>query len=218
MCGRTTLASPVDQVKEIFDLDDVPPLTPRYNLAPTQLLPVIREMGKLELIRWGLMIHASSAKRPQINVRSESVARNPASAESFRKRRCLVVVDGFYEWKTEGKRRAPFILRRADHKPFALAAIWDTAFDAKGTPLPTCAILTAPALSPILELHHRQPIVIPQNSFAQWLNPTASPRDLLRIPQNDLIATKVSDRVNRTKNDDEGCAREDGESRQLRFA
>lgn len=217
MCGRTTLASPVDQLKEIFDLEDVPPLTPRYNIAPTQMLPVMRERGRLELVRWGLVINASSARRPLINVRSESVARNRAFVESFRNRRCLVLVDGFYEWKTEGKRRAPFILRRPDHQPFALAAIWDTVLDAKGTPLPTCAILTAPALAPILDLHHRQPIVIPKRSFAQWLTPNAPARDLLHIPQNDLIATEVSDRVNRMENDDEGCVREEG-SGQLAFA
>jgi putative SOS response-associated peptidase YedK len=100
MCGRATLSTPSDELRDIFALDDLPELPPRFNIAPTQPIAVIREPHHLELLRWGLVLPGAQRRGAQgINVRVESVARAPAYRESFRKRRCLVIVTGFFEWR-----------------------------------------------------------------------------------------------------------------------
>jgi putative SOS response-associated peptidase YedK len=146
MCGRATLAVSSDELRETFGLDELPKDMPaRYNIAPTQPLPVIREWGRLELLPWGVK------ERRIINVRSERASTKPSS-------RCLVVVDGFYEWRDADKQ--PFYFRRRDRRPFALGGVVIGK---------AAAIVTAEPLTGIVELHDRMPLILPDNDWKAWL-------------------------------------------------
>jgi putative SOS response-associated peptidase YedK len=131
VCGRFTLRTPADRLGELFDLDDIPALEPRYNIAPTQPVAIIRtaEMSgrrELTMARWGLVpFWAKDVQMAakSINARSESIADKPTFREAFRRRRCLVLADGFYEWKTEGKVKIPYYIHLADGRPFYFAGL-----------------------------------------------------------------------------------------------
>lgn len=195
MCGRATLATPNEILKAIFRLTEIPLLNPRYNIAPSQPLPVIREPHHLELVHWGLpnVGHARG-----VNVRAETVARAPRYRDSFRSRRCLVIVDGFFEWKRiDGKRKQPFLVHREDGQPFALAGIWDRS-DAGDT----CAVITGDAKGTVAELHNRMPIVIPPDAYDRWLDHAEKPIDLLQPNASGLVSHPVSLLVNSPSNDD----------------
>jgi putative SOS response-associated peptidase YedK len=149
MCGRATLSTPEKELRELLKLKEIPLLNPRYNIAPSQDLPLIREPHKLELVHWGL---SNVGRAPGINVRAETVARAPQYRDAFRARRCLVIVDGFFEWKREGKAKQPFLIHRTDRKPFALAGIWDTGPDGSAT----CAVITGDAQGVVADLRGDQ--------------------------------------------------------------
>src|ERR1041384_7188123 len=150
MCGRYKLSTPGDELWEHFDLHgEQLPLVPRYNIAPTQPIAVIREPHLLELLRWGLpsatpkagdLPPSGTAKR--VNVRVESLSA-PVYREAIRQRRCLILADGFYEWRAaQGKQKQPFLLQRADRQPFAFAGIWQEMRLPNGELAPAAAILT----------------------------------------------------------------------------
>lgn len=191
MCGRATLSTPEQELRKLFKLREIPLLNPRFNIAPSEDLAVVREPHKLELVRWGL---STVGKTRGVNVRAESVARAPQYRESFRRRRCLVLVDGFYEWqRRSGRGKQPFLVHRADGKAFALAGIWRDD---------ECAIITGPAEGVVKELHDRMPIVIRPDGYERWLNHDEWPTDLLGPNADDLVAHAVSQLVNSPKNDD----------------
>src|SRR5271155_3582800 len=134
MCGRAILTTPLQVLREIFGLAELPDdLLPRFNIAPSQALAATRAPHRLELVRWGLVL--PEAATPKINLRVESVANNPATRELARSRRCLVIVDGFYEWT---KSRQPFLLRQPEATPFALGGIWTRTTTADGEVIDTC--------------------------------------------------------------------------------
>ena len=205
MCGRTVLVTPGDDLRELFALDEIPPLVPRYNIAPTQPIAVIREPRRLELLRWGLILPRSMG--PGINVRVETAARVPAYRESFQKRRCLVIVDGFYEWKRLGKKaKQPYLIHREDGRPWAFAGIWTTSTTKDGELIDTCAIITGEARGVVVELHDRMPIAIGAEAFDRWLDPNVRDvADLLLPDALGLIAHPVSPAVNTAANDDPRC-------------
>jgi len=199
MCGRATLSVSEQDLRELFGLEQIPLLNPRYNIAPSQDLPVIRVPHKLELLHWGLsdVGHARG-----INVRAESVARAPRYRDSFRARRCLVVVDGFFEWQRRGKSKQPFLVHRQDGKPFALAGIWERTADGEDT----CAVITGQAQGVVAELHDRMPIIVPPNAYERWLDPEERKAiDLLAPSAAELVSHPVSKAVNSPKNDDPRC-------------
>lgn len=193
MCGRATLSTPEKMLRELFKLQEIPLLNPRFNIAPSQDLPIIREPQRLELVHWGLsnVGHAGG-----INVRAETVARAPQYRDSFRSRRCLVVVDGFYEWQRHGKRKQPFLVHREDGKPFALAGIWQRTPEGD-----QCAIITGDAQGIVTDLHNRMPIVIAPEDYDRWLDAKEKPIDLLKPDASELTAHPVSELVNSPKND-----------------
>jgi putative SOS response-associated peptidase YedK len=204
MCGRATLTTSPEDLRSALGLDDVPDLLPRYNIAPSQTIAVVREPRRLELLRWGLSSHHGA--HAGINVRVETVARAPAYRDSLRNRRCLVVVDGFYEWRRLGKTKTPFLLRRPDGEPFALAGIWDRAVTGDGEIVEGCAVITTPARGVVRELHDRMPLVLPPDRFAPWLDgglKDVSP--LLEPAPVDFVARAVSTAVNSPANDDPRC-------------
>jgi putative SOS response-associated peptidase YedK len=198
-CGRLIRTSPVAVLAQLLDLVTVPDALPeRFNLAPTQAVPVVRSPGKLELLRWGLTM--PDPKYAGINARVESLGR-PIYRDKLRDRRCLVVADGFYEWSASrkaGKKKQPYLLQREDGAPLVMAGLYDSSDGV--------AILTAPAQGVVAGLHDRMPVVLTRDAFAAWLD--ASRKDVsaildaatLRDPA--LVAYPVSDRVNRVREDD----------------
>ena len=207
MCGRATLSTPVAELREIFDLDEAPDLTPRYNVAPTQPIAIVRDPHRLELLRWGLLLpNAKNQGARGINVRVESVARAPAYRSSFRHRRCLVVVDGFYEWKRTGQAKQPYVVRREDRKPFAMAGIWNRSTTEDGELIDSCAVITAEAKGVVAGLHDRMPIIVPPTGYARWLDVHVQDvTDLLGPRADGLIAYAVSMLVNSPQNEDPRC-------------
>jgi putative SOS response-associated peptidase YedK len=207
MCGRATLSTSPEDLRDAFGLRELSELPARFNIAPTQPIAVIREPHRLELLRWGLILpggHRPGARG--INVRAESVARAPAYRESFRKRRCLVIVDGFFEWQRRDTAKQPFIVRRADRKPFALAGIWERSTTTDGEIIDTCAVLTGEAKGAVSEIHDRMPLIVPASDYARWLD--AGEKDLadLLVPTAEaLVSYAVSTLVNSPANDDPRC-------------
>jgi putative SOS response-associated peptidase YedK len=205
MCGRTVLSTPPDDLREIFGLEEMPELTPRYNVAPSQPIAVVREPRRLELLRWGLASKPGT-HHAGINVRIETVARAPAYRASFQSRRCLIVVDGFFEWHRQGKTSHPFLLRRPDGKPFALAGIWDRSITADGEVVDACAVITRPAEGPVAEIHDRMPLILVPEQYEAWLDRQQRDAARLLVPGSmDLAAGRVSLFVNNPANDDRRC-------------
>lgn len=188
MCGRYTLSSGGEELALMFDLTELPLLPQRYNIAPTQESAVVRIDGKgaprrMDLLRWGLIPYwakEASIGNRMINARSESVAEKPAFKYSFRKQRCLIPTDGFYEWKKEGKTKQPFFIHRRDGKPFALAGLWARWKDPElGAPRDTFTILTTSANELIRPLHDRMPVILDPKDFDLWLDPAIDDRERL---------------------------------------
>ena len=214
MCGRYTLrASPETIARGLrVALDSLPPLAPRYNIAPTQRILVLRAAadGQREavLMRWGL---PSAAGRLLVNARAETVARLPAFRDGFAHRRCLIPADGFYEWQKTGTRKQPFFIHRPGNEPFAFAGIWQPGPDG---PTAECVLITQAAGEQVRPIHDRQPVRLPPESWDAWLaarpdNPAVSqtlPHDLLIPPAvDDWVAVPVSNFVNRVDNDSARC-------------
>ncbi|HEX5758616.1 MAG TPA: SOS response-associated peptidase [Thermoanaerobaculia bacterium] len=219
MCGRYTLSSPGDALAEVFGLPKAPQLPLRFNIAPTQESAVVRAAApgggrRLDLLRWGLVPYWAEDKaigNRLINARAESAAEKPAFGESFRRRRCLVAADGFYEWKTLGRAKQPFLIRRPDRRPFAFAGLWSRWRPRDGgDPLETYAILTTAADERIGDLHDRMPVILDPGQFDLWLDPEvqdpARLAPLLRGGRGgDLELVPVSTRVNKPENDGPDC-------------
>lgn len=219
MCGRYTLTSPAEVAVELAGLltDPAPPpaLVPRYNVAPTQLAPVVanRPARALELFRWGLVPRWAddlAIGSRMINARAESLADKPAFRDAFARRRCLVPVDGFIEWKPEGKRKQPLWIRREPRGVFCLAGLWERWKAPDGAVVHSYTIITHAAAPPISDLHDRMPVVLAPADFERWLHPEPLPpealADLLTPPRHaGLVLIPVSMAVNSVANDDPSC-------------
>ena len=215
MCGRYLLTSPIDLLRQVFRFMERPNLGPRYNIAPTQEVAIVRltrdgERPELIMMRWGLVPYwADDIKigNRLINARAESVERTPAFREAYQRRRCLVPADGFYEWRKEGRRRQPFLIRRRDQAPFAFAGLWERWQQPGGQILRSCTIVTCPANPLLAEIHDRMPVILAPDDHARWLDPAAGEgRAVLRpCPADWLEAIPVSPRVNSPANDDPDC-------------
>ncbi len=200
MCGRYKLSTPGGELWEHFDLHgEQLPFVPRFNIAPTQPIAVIRTPHTLELVRWGLPM--ASPKAGGFNVRVESLAA-AVYREAIRRRRCLILADGFYEWRAEGKHKQPFLLQRSDHRPFAFAGIWAEMRLPSGELVPSAAILTTAPRGVAAQVHDRMPVILPAEFQSRWLDPTARYRELLEPDADALELVPVSNLVNSIKNDD----------------
>lgn len=211
MCGRYSITTPLEALTELFDVESGLNLRPRYNVAPTQDVPVLRlgEAGReLTTMYWGLVPFWAKDKSigaKMINARSETAAEKPSFRQAYAKRRCLIPADGFYEWKTEGKVKQPWRITMADGAPFAFAGLWESWKDKEaGETLVSCTILTTEANDALRPIHHRMPVILPRESYAQWLAEPA--QDLLKPWAGPALeAFKVSRHVNNARNDDPDC-------------
>jgi putative SOS response-associated peptidase YedK len=221
MCGRFTLRTPQSVLVNQFALEAEPTLFPRYNIAPSQPIAVVRALSQesaaasreLVKLRWGLV--PSWAQDPSIgnqliNARSETAAAKPAFRSAMRHRRCLIPSDGFYEWKKIGKQKQPYFIRRPDDKPFAFAGLWDRWTDPEGRPLETCTILTTDANELLRPLHNRMPVIVEPADYATWLDPRLTDPERFRplftsLTASQLVMSPVSTLVNSPANDDAAC-------------
>jgi len=218
VCGRFTLTLPPDLIAEAFglDLEDLPILEARYNIAPTQPIAVVRRLRpdgprQLDLLRWGLTRPpAGGARRsgPLINARSESIATGSAFRDAFRRRRCLVPADGFYEWAPGRDRRQAFHITRNDGRPLALAGLWEPAA-AGGAPA-SCVILTTEPNERLRPIHDRMPVIVEPADFDRWLSPEGVTQDALAgilrpSPAETLAARPVGPAVNNAQNEGASC-------------
>ena len=213
MCGRYALTSPPEVIAQRFNLLWVPEFSARYNIAPTQMIPVVRdtEQGReLALLRWGLI--PSWAKDPGIgvkliNARAETLADKPAFRSAWRRRHCLIPADAFYEWKPIAGRKQPCCIRMADQAPFAMAGLWEHWVDPSGETVETCTIITTDANTLVDELHDRMPVIVAQGDYGAWLHAgNERAQELLKpFPPEQMSAYPVTLRVNNVKNDDAAC-------------
>ena len=228
MCGRYRLARKKEILAETFDVENDNDIdwSPRYNVAPGQDVPVVRQdparpRRMLSLMRWGLIPSWSKEANvgyKMINARAETVADLPVFRDPFRYRRCLVPADGFYEWAKQGKQKSPFLFSRADDSIFAFAGIWDRWRDPDKTNpnkewLETCSIITTSANALLSGIHDRMPVIMKRENYDLWLDPgfkkVEDLLDLLKLfPAGVMRHYRVSTRVNSVKNDDPTCAEE----------
>lgn len=213
MCGRYTLVNPNPRrlrlrfgVTEEAEID----ATPRFNIAPTDPVLAVREGAherELGTLRWGLVPGRWALEkkgRPLINARSESIASQPAFAESFKERRCLIPADGFYEWRRDETGKVPIWLHRPDGELFAFAGIWARYEPSDGEPIVSCAIVTTQPNETVRPIHDRMPVILPRDAEAAWLDGSAEVEDLtpLLVPsREELEAREVNDLVNSVRED-----------------
>ncbi len=218
MCGRYTLATPTEALAGLFHLQTaLPSLRPRYNIAPTQPVAVVRRSTEGEremvIIYWGLI--PSWAKEPDIgnrliNARSETVSEKPSFRSAFKRRRCLVPTDGFYEWQRLNKRKQPHYVCMSDGEPFAFAGLWESWEGEDETVIESCTILTTEANAFVRPIHNRMPVIVEPGDYDLWLEAepdrTGALARLMRPYSGDrLTAFPISTWVNNPKNDDARC-------------
>jgi putative SOS response-associated peptidase YedK len=221
MCGRYKLSRRKQLVEEYFDTDSgVEDWVPRYNIAPTQPVAVIRQNPKkpsreLSVMHWGLIpswAKDAGVAASMINARSETASTKPAFRDPLKFRRCLIPADGFYEWMRTAKTKQPYCFEVGEGELFAFAGIWDRWKDEGGTWLETCSILTTTPNAVTSAVHDRMPVILDPDCYDLWLGPgmkdVATASELLRPCDARMMRCyPVSTRVNHVANDDEECSR-----------
>jgi putative SOS response-associated peptidase YedK len=217
MCGRFALIVDASVLAEVFDVDPPRELKPRFNIAPTQMIPIIRSGAETPrectMVRWGLVPSWAKDEKigaRMINARGETVAEKPSFRSAVKNRRCLVPASGFYEWvKTEGGKQ-PHYIHFTDGRPFAFAGLWERWSRAEDRPLDTCTIITTTPNERIADLHDRMPVILPPGRYDEWLRtePLAADRlqeMLVPHPAEGMEAYPVSTLVNKPANDGPEC-------------
>jgi putative SOS response-associated peptidase YedK len=213
MCGRYSLTIDQESLAAALEVDRVfSDHHPRWNVAPSQEAPVVRDDGegwRLDDLRWGLVpwwADNPSVGNRHINARCETVAvRRPFRDPFLQGRRCLVPVDGFYEWRKDPGGKTPHWIARPDHRIFTLAGVWERWKDGSGGQVRSFAILTTDSNARVAPIHDRMPVVIPPEARGGWLDPATEPGHLQELlhppPERELQAWPVSTLVNRPAND-----------------
>jgi putative SOS response-associated peptidase YedK len=176
MCGRYLITSAPESFRRLFGYREQPNFPPRYNVAPTQPVPIVRlaeDERQFALVRWGLI--PAWVKDPRrfsllINARCEAVTDKPAFRNAMRRRRCLFPADGFYEWKVEQGKRRPYCVRPKGGEPIAFAGLWESWTGPNGEEMETAAIVTTAANRELAHLHDRMPVILPPEAFDLWLD------------------------------------------------
>jgi putative SOS response-associated peptidase YedK len=217
MCGRFTLRTPAAAIAEQFALLGVPDFAARFNVAPSQQVAVIRMRGEAERelvwLRWGLVpswAKDSAIGNRLINARAESAAEKPAFRAAMRRRRCLLVADGFYEWRRAGRTKQPYFIHLRGNRPFAFAGLWEAWESPDHSRLETCTILTTAANELVRPIHDRMPLILPASGYSAWLDPAIEDRRqlmpmLVPYPSGEMEAEPVGDFVNSPSHDSPQC-------------
>ncbi len=217
MCGRFTLTISGDLLADFLGLGEVPAVSPRYNIAPTQPVLAVRLLPEearptAGTLRWGLIPSWAKDERiahQLLNARAETAADKPAFRAALRRRRCLVPADGFYEWLRQGKTKQPFCFRLHDDRPFAFAGLWES-WQGPAGPLETCTILTTEANDLVRPVHDRMPVILPAGAHAEWLDPRRQDPGLLGpllrpYPAEQMRSFAVGARVNNPRHEGARC-------------
>lgn len=222
MCGRFTLNQSSSALCQLFRLDKIPDLAPQYNIAPTQTVATVIQnpetnQREFKQLRWGLIpawMKDSRMSMNLINARAETVTEKPAFRAAFKHRRCLVLADGFYEWKRENGKKQPFYFRLSEGTPFGFAGLWEKwqplAAKSEGEEIISCTILTTAANELVKPIHERMPVILAPQDYDLWLNheiQTPEPLQQLLCPYPDQAMTgyPVSTLVNNSRQNSSEC-------------
>jgi putative SOS response-associated peptidase YedK len=218
MCGRFALYAPASTIAEVFGVAVPTDLTPRYNVAPTQQILAVRgDAGArvVERYRWGLVPRVLARSgipkgRPLINARAETIHSKGIFKYGFRHRRLLIPVDGFFEWRREGKRKTAFHIRLDPELPTAMAGLWEETTLPDGQVVRSCTVITTDANAAVAPIHDRMPVFLPSRHWERWLDAELTDPEPLRplltpAPADQTVVIPVSDRVNSVRNDDADC-------------
>lgn len=216
MCGRYTLSQSEESIAAAFGITAIPKLLPRYNIAPTQPVPTVllrnESQRQLQLLHWGLI--PSWAKDPRmgakmINARAETIAEKPSFRSAFRRRRCLIVADGFYEWQRRDKRKQPYYFRVGAGELFAFAGLWEHWQNAAGDEIESCTIVTTDPNDLMQSIHDRMPVILHPQDYDRWLDPATESSRLLELLRpfeaNEMQHYPVSLEVNNPRHDSPNC-------------
>jgi putative SOS response-associated peptidase YedK len=218
MCGRFTLTVDPAEIKDAFAGTEFPPqFAPRFNIAPTQPVLVIPNDGtnRADFFVWGLI--PSWAKDPSIgnrliNARGETLAEKPSFRGSYKYHRCLILADGFYEWKVQPgtKVKVPYFIHMKNRQPFAFAGLWDEWHSPDGSQIRSCTIVTIEPNDLMASIHNRMPVILPSDAYTQWIDPAVRTPDSLQAlikpyPAEEMAAYPVSTLVNSPQNDRPEC-------------
>ena len=210
MCGRFAFYSPSEATAALFGANTSTEVVPRYNIAPTQFVAAVRrdeqDAPELAMLRWGLVpfwAKDPSIGNRMINARSETVAEKPSFRNAYKKRRCLILADGFYEWRKEGDGKTPYYISLADGSPFAFAGIWEN-WNSKESDesLQSTAIITAAASDFMAQLHQRMPVVVRPEQADRWLAGDAELLSEVIDNSPEFRAWPVDRKVNNARNED----------------
>lgn len=224
MCGRFAFTVPLATFGQFFpDFTVCADWDPRYNIAPTQVVPTVINDGNNEvrLMRWGLIPHWAkdeSIGNRMINARCETLAEKPAFRDSFKKRRCVIFVDGFYEWRKDpgGRTKTPIHIKLKTGEPFAFAGLWTEWRPKDGNePVCSCTIITCHSNELIEQFHHRMPVILPREALEAWLDPEPVDPEKLKpllkpFPSDKMFAYPVATVVNNPRNDLRECTTQAG--------
>ncbi len=211
MCGRFAFYSPSEATAALFGVSGASPMEPRYNIAPTQTIAAIRDAEtdgrELTMLRWGLVpfwAKDASIGNRMINARAETVAEKPAFRAAYRRRRCLVLADGFYEWHSDGTQKTPYFISLASESPFAFAGLWENweSKDSEET-IQSATLITTAANGFLSSLHHRMPVILEPDTADRWLAGDDELIDYVAQHAPQLKAWPVDRRVNNARNEGE---------------
>jgi putative SOS response-associated peptidase YedK len=224
MCGRYFLTTPGQILAERFETAPAPKMASRYNIAPTQQVAIVRTAVDAEtsdggdreiaLVSWGLIPSWAKERaigNKLINARGETLAEKPSFRDSFKKRRCLVLADGFFEWQKVGGGKQPWLVRTKSGEPFGMAGLWSRWKEKEsGETIDSCTIVTTTPNELLAPIHDRMPVILPREARALWLDSEITEADRLApliapFPEGELEAYPVSRRVNSPANDDPAC-------------
>jgi len=221
MCGRYSQTQSAEIIAQAFQVDNVPTLKPRYNIAPTQSVATVLQAStgtnrQLKMLHWGLIPSWAKDRKMGarlINARAETVAEKPAFRSAFRQRRCLVLADGFYEWQQQEnqKQKQPFYFRMNEKHPFAFAGLWEHWQDQdSGEEIESCTLLTTDPNELMKPIHNRMPVILDAKDYELWLDPEVKKSELLQpllrpYPTEEMTAFPVSKAVNKPSNDTAEC-------------
>ncbi len=220
MCGRYSQRQSAKIIAQAFQVDEVPTLEPRYNIAPTQSVPTVLQTSastnrQFKMLHWGLIpswAKDSKMGAKLINARAETVAEKPAFRSAFRQRRCLVLADGFYEWQQQEqkKQKQPFYFCLSDERPFAFAGLWEHWKGEDGEEIESCTLLTTEANELMQPIHNRMPVILDPKDYDLWLDLEVKKPELLQpllhsYRSEEMTAYPVSKVVNKPSNDSAEC-------------